>query len=84
VDVIVHFGILPSFLVAIYLQCEKERNALCLLLHLRIAERWTKDYMKDAYYNKSDLSVAASCSVSNLLLYRFKFITVIVFTDFKY
>ena len=32
--------------------------------------RWTKNYMKDAYYNKFDLSVAASCSVSNLQLYR--------------
>jgi len=44
----------------------REKKGHSLFTPSLLAERWTKDYMKDAYYKKSDVSAESSCSVSSI------------------
>ncbi|XP_065901369.1 uncharacterized protein [Dysidea avara] len=44
----------------------QERKKHPLFTPLLLAECWTKDYMRDAYYKKSELTVEASSSISSI------------------
>ena len=57
------FGIQPSSPVVIFLLYEKGKKHLLFSPSL-LAKRWTKDYMKDVYYKKSDSTAETSCNVS--------------------
>ena len=42
----------------------RERKRHLLFSPSLLAKRWTKDYMKDVYYKKSDSTAETSCNVS--------------------
>ena len=63
----------------------RERKRHLLFAPSLVAKRWTKDYMKNVYYKKSDSATETSCSVSSAKIcsYRITFVT-FTSTDFKY